>query len=141
MIIIEPKIQKLLLKLAKKAAKKGEIPVSAVVINNNKVVSYSYNKKEQKKDITAHAEILAIKKAAKKLKRWNLSDCILYVSLKPCAMCYEIIKQSRLEKVVYFLDKPNFKKDFNKTESIYYEDKGITNTYQQLLSDFFKNKR
>ena len=99
---MDPKIQKLLLKLAKRAARKSEIPVSAVVVNNNKIISCSYNKKEQKKDITAHAEILAIKKAAIRLKRWNLSDCILYVSLKPCAMCYEVIKQSRIKKVVYF---------------------------------------
>lgn len=135
------KINNLLYKLAKKAAKKGEIPVSAIIVNDNKIISSSYNQKEHKKDITAHAEILAIKKAAKKLKRWNLNDCTMYVSLKPCSMCYEIIKQSRIKKVIYYLEKPDFKKEFDKTECICMNDDNISYTYQQLLSDFFQNKR
>lgn len=138
---IEDKIVQKLMKNAKKASKKGEIPVSAIVINNNKIISSSYNKKEKTKDITAHAEILALKRAAKKLGRWNLNDCTLYVSLKPCSMCFEIIRQSRIENVYFLLDKPYYKKEFDKTKCSLLKSPVSSNTYQQLLSDFFQNKR
>lgn len=131
----------LLIKLANKAYQKGEIPVSAVLIQNQKVVSKKYNLKEKTKDITAHAEILCIRDAAKKLKSWNLSDCNLYVTLKPCNMCMEIIKQSRIKNVYYLLDKLDYKHEFTKTNIQKIESKNDINTYQQLLSDFFQNKR
>lgn len=130
-----------LLNLAKKAKKNKEIPVSAIILKNYKIISIAYNKREKRKDITAHAEVLAIRKAAKKLKTWNLSDCELYVSLKPCQMCNEIIKQSRIKKVYYLLEKPSFKKEYNQTEYIYIDKNQYTATYQQLLSDFFQNIR
>lgn len=138
--MIENDIWLLLLKKAKKAAAFGEIPVAAAIVWNNKLISCCFNKKEKKKDITAHAEVLAIKKAARKLKRWNLGDCRLYVSLKPCGMCQEIIKQSRIEKVIYLLEKPDFKRDFSRTVFTISDSKTIV-SYQQLLSDFFQNKR
>jgi len=127
--------------LAKKAKKNKEIPVSAVILKNNIIIASAYNKREKKRDITAHAEILVIKKAAKKLKRWNLSDCELYVSLKPCQMCNEIIKQSRIKKVYYLLEKPSFKKEFDQTKYIYVNDEYYSSSYQQLLSNFFQNIR
>lgn len=130
-----------LLDLAKKAKKCNEIPVSAIILKDNKIISFAYNKREKRKDITAHAEVLAIRKAAKKLKTWNLSDCELYVSLKPCQMCNEIIKQSRIKRVYYLLDKPSFKKEYNQTEYIYINNNQHSTTYQQLLSDFFQNIR
>jgi tRNA(adenine34) deaminase len=88
----QEKIIKKMLKMAKKASNKGEIPVAALVIHNDKLISSAINNRESKNDITGHAEILAIKKASRKLKRWNLCDCDLYVSLKPCQMCMEVIK-------------------------------------------------
>lgn len=138
---VEDKLFCLLLNKAKKAANNGEIPVSAIVVHNDQIISCMYNKREKLKDIMAHAEILAIKKAAKKLKRWNLSDCVLYVSLKPCAMCMEVIKQSRINKVIYLLDKPDYKHDYDKTDFQLYANSKYTTSYQQLLSDFFQNKR
>ncbi len=138
---LEANIYKKLLKQATKAYKKGEIPVAALVMKDNKILSISYNKKEKTQDITSHAEILAIKKAAKKLKRWNLSDCILYVTLKPCSMCNEIINQSRISKVYYLLDKPEFKKEYYKTKFEVSDFSDYSVTYQQLLSNFFQNKR
>lgn len=137
----DKKIIDLLIKLATKAYQKGEIPVSAVLVQNQKIVSKKYNLKEKTKDITAHAEILCIRDAAKKLKSWNLSDCDLYVSLKPCNMCMEIIKQSRIKNVYYLLDKLDYKHEFTKTNIQKIESKNDINTYQQLLSDFFQNKR
>jgi tRNA(adenine34) deaminase len=130
-----------LLKLSKKAANKGEIPVSAIVINNNKIISWAINDRESKCNVTGHAEINAIKKAAKKLKRWNLSDCSLYVTLKPCQMCMEIIKQSRINTVYYLLDKLDFKREFSKTNLILLNDEQTADSYQQLLSNFFQNIR
>ncbi len=131
----------LLIKLANKAYKKGEIPVSAVLVKSQKVISKKYNLKEKTKDITAHAEILCIREAAKKLKSWNLSDYDLYVTLKPCNMCMEIIKQSRIKNVYYLLDKLDYKHEFTKTNFQKIESKNNIDTYQQLLSNFFQNMR
>ncbi len=134
-------ILKQLIQLAKKAYKKGEIPVSAILVYNNKIIAKSFNQKEKKKDIMGHAEILTIKKASKKLNRWNLADCTLYVTLKPCNMCMEIIKQSRIQNVYYLLDKLDYKHDFEKTNLEKIGTESDIETYQQLLSTFFQNKR
>lgn len=80
---------------------KGEIAVGAVIVKNGEVISSAYNKKEKLNDVTAHAEILAIREAEKKLGRWRLEDCEMYVTLEPCPMCAWAIVQSRL-KSVYF---------------------------------------
>lgn len=85
----------------KKNTKFSEIPVAAIVVKNGNVISASCNQKESQNDISAHAEILAIKEAAKKLNRWRLDDCELYVTLEPCPMCAWAILQARL-KAVYF---------------------------------------
>lgn len=131
----------ILFKLSNKAYQKGEIPVSALLIQNGKILSKKYNLKEKKKDITAHAEVLCIRETAKKLKRWNLSDCNLYVTLKPCNMCMEIIKQSRIQNVYYLLDKLDYKHEFTKTNFQKIGCKNNIDAYQQLLSNFFQNKR
>lgn len=130
-----------LIKLANIAYKKGEIPVSAILVYNNKIISKQYNLKEKKKDITAHAEILCIRESAEKLKRWNLSDCDLYVTLKPCNMCIEVIKQSRIRNVYFLLDKLDYKHEFEKTNFQKLNHQNNIDTYQQLLSTFFQNKR
>lgn len=130
-----------LFKLAKKAKTKGEIPVSALVIHNGLILSKAYNLKEKKQNCMEHAEIRVIKKASKRLKRWNLSDCDLYVTLKPCKMCEEVIKSCRIKNVYYLLDKLEYKHDFDKT---LFSDFGLEEdkvSYQHLLSDFFKNIR
>ena len=134
-------VLKSLMKLSTKAFKKGEIPVAAIVIKDNKILSKKYNLKEKRKDITAHAEILAIQKAARKLKSWNLTNCDLYVTLKPCKMCEEVIKQSRIRNVYYILDKFDFKHDYNKTNFNLLSVEEELNSYQQLLSSFFKKRR
>ena len=134
-------IIKKLLELAKKAANKKEVPVSAIVIHNDRIIASAYNKRELEKDVTAHAEVLAIRKAAKKMQRWNLSDCNLYVTLKPCSMCTEIIKQSRMNQVYYLLEKPDYKHEYSKTKFEKIDSDDASNSYQQLLSDFFRNIR
>ena len=82
-------------------AVKGEIAVGAVIVKDNKVIASACNRKEKDNDVTSHAEILVIREAAKKLNRWRLEDCDLYVTLEPCPMCAWAIINSRI-KNVYF---------------------------------------
>lgn len=93
------KFMKEALKEAKKAYKKLEIPVGAVIVKDGEIIARAHNIKEQKKDTTKHAEILVIQKASKKLDSWRLSDCEMYVTLEPCAMCAGALIQSRVKKV------------------------------------------
>ena len=79
----------------------GEIAVGAVIVKDGEIISAASNKKEVMQDVTAHAEILAIREAGQKLGRWRLDDCDLYVTLEPCPMCAWAIINSRI-KNVYF---------------------------------------
>ena len=96
------------LKQAKKALKYNEVPVGAVIVKNNKIISKAHNKKEKNKDATNHAEIIAISKACRKLKNWRLDDCILYVTMEPCMMCSGAIEQARIKQVVYGVKNENY---------------------------------
>lgn len=89
------------LKQAEVAYKKGEVPVGAVVVKDGKVIARGYNLRETTNDPTAHAELLAMKKASKKLNSWRLSGCTLYVTLEPCPMCSGVIVNSRIDRVVF----------------------------------------
>lgn len=91
----------LALEQAKIAFKKGDVPVGAIIVLGNKIVSKAYNKKNNEQNAIKHAEIIAIEKACKKLHSWYLNDCILYVTMEPCLMCCGAILQSRIKKVVY----------------------------------------
>ncbi|MEW6622357.1 MAG: tRNA adenosine(34) deaminase TadA [Bacillota bacterium] len=88
---------------AKKAAEQGEVPVGALVVCEGEILAQAHNLKEQMHDPTAHAEILVLQAAAKKLNRWRLTDCILYVTLEPCPMCAGAMVQARLGQLVYGL--------------------------------------
>lgn len=94
------------LKEAKKAYKKGEVPVGAVIVVDGKIISKAYNKKESINDPTAHAEILAIRKACKTLDNWRLTEATLYITKEPCIMCCGAIINARLKRVVYGCDDP-----------------------------------
>jgi tRNA(adenine34) deaminase len=90
------------LELARQAANEDEVPVGAVIIDaQGKVVGEGYNLREQDQNPVAHAEVLAIQNAAKKLDSWRLSGCTLYVTLEPCPMCLAACQQSRLTAVIY----------------------------------------
>ncbi|KYH27982.1 MULTISPECIES: nucleoside deaminase [Clostridium] len=84
---------------AKLAEKLNEVPVGAVIVKDNNIISSAHNLRETLKDPTAHAEILAIKYAAEIIGDWRLSGCDLYVTLEPCPMCAGAIIQSRIRKV------------------------------------------
>lgn len=132
------KYMELALKEAKKAFKKDEVPVGAVVVCNNKVISKAHNTRQRKYSVIGHAEIMAILKAAHKLKDWRLNDCDLYVTLKPCSMCEEVIRESRIKNVFYILDKPKIKNGYSKTTVM---QTNVCHEYEALLSSFFENKR
>lgn len=87
------------IKLAKKSG--PDVPVGALIVEDGEIIASACNKREKNNDPTGHAEILAIKKAAKKLNNWRLENCELYVTLEPCPMCAWAILQSRI-KSVYF---------------------------------------
>lgn len=79
----------------------ADIPVGAVIVRDGQVISSACNRKEQTNDVTAHAEVVAIKQAAQNLGNWRLDECEMYVTLEPCPMCAWAIIQSRI-KTVYF---------------------------------------
>ena len=84
---------------AKKSGK--DVPVGAVVVKDGKIISVAHNLREQDNDITAHAEILAIRQAERTVANWRLDGCELYVTLEPCPMCGWAILQSRISKVYF----------------------------------------
>ena len=89
------------LRAAADAAEAGEVPVGAVVFHRDRLVGRAYNQREMLQDPTAHAEILAITQAAAALGSWRLDDCIMYVTLEPCAMCAGALVLSRMSRLVY----------------------------------------
>ena len=98
----------LALKEAYRSYKKGDVPVGAVIVRNGKIIAKAHNLKEKKHNPLLHAEIIAINKASKKLKRWRLDDCELYVTMEPCLMCTGAIIQSRIKKVYYSIENNEF---------------------------------
>ena len=89
------------LKQAKLAFEEGEIPVGAVLVSDGKILARGHNTREKDHDISGHAEIVVMKKAAELLGRWSLEGCSLYVTLEPCLMCAGAIMQSRIRTLVY----------------------------------------
>ena len=93
--------------LAQSAGEAGEVPVGAVIIDNNdNLIATAENRRERDKDPTAHAEILALRTAGQTLQTWHLNNCTLYVTLEPCAMCGGAIVLARLGLLVYAVDDP-----------------------------------
>ena len=86
---------------AKKAEKKEEVPIGCVIVKDGKVVAKAHNLKQTKRLATAHAEVLAIEKACRKLKDWRLEDYEIYVTLEPCAMCAGAIASARIKKAYF----------------------------------------
>lgn len=138
------------LKEAKKGFRKNEVPVGAVLVKEERIIARAYSKVKTLKDPTAHAEILVIQKAAKKLKNERLLGCVLYVTLEPCAMCSGAMVLARVEKIVYGALEPKtggiksiFKITSNKKLNHRIEAEGavLEKESSDLLRKFFKNRR
>lgn len=139
---MEEKIVKILIKESLKSYKIGEVPVGCVIIKNNKIIATGHNTKEKNKCSIHHAEINAIIKACKKNRDWRLENCKLYVTLEPCNMCKEVIRQSRIHEV-YYLNKSKFNNEIynniNISEIAGYDFE--KENYLLKLKQFFINKR
>lgn len=141
---------KLALKEAHKAAAIDEVPVGAVIVLNDKVIARGFNKREINNDPLGHAEMIAIRKASKKLNNWRLVNCELYVTVEPCAMCAGAIMWSRLKRVVYGTGDP---KGGAMGEAFNLFDERIVNHIpeikggvlakecKEVIQSFFRNKR
>ena len=137
------------LREAKKAYKKEEIPVGAVIVEDSKIISRGHNLKEIRNSSIAHAEIIAINKANKKLKAWRLENCEMYVTLEPCMMCMGAIINSRIKKIyigtldpktgacISVMDIKQYK--FNHEVEI--ETGILKDECEYILKDFFKSLR
>lgn len=139
---MEEKIVKILIKESLKSYKIGEVPVGCVIIKNNKIIATGHNTKEKNKCAIHHAEINAIIKACKKNSDWRLENCKLYVTLEPCNMCKEVIRQSRIHEV-YYLNKSKFNNEIYNNITIS-EMEGYNfekDNYLLKLKQFFINKR
>ena len=138
------------IKEAKKAYKKLEVPVGAVIVKDGKIIARAHNQKETKFDTTKHAEILAIQKASKKLQSWRLLDCEMYITLEPCSMCAGAIINSRIKKIyIGTMDektgaagsKLNLFKDYTFNHNVEVETGIMKLECEKIIKDFFKELR
>lgn len=132
-----------------KAFEKGEVPVGAVIVKDGFIIGRGHNLKEEKKDPTMHAEIIAIKEACKVIGDWRLTGCEIYVTLEPCPMCLGALLQSRISKIYI----GTFNKDMGACGSVVnlVDNRSLNSfietiwTYDKrcskLIEDFFRQKR
>ena len=134
------------LKEAKKAFQKEEVPVGAIIVKDGKIIARAHNLKENKKQSTAHAEILAIEKASKKLKAWRLENCEMYVTLEPCSMCAGSLIQARIKKVYIGTDDLktgacgsvlNLLEDYKFNHKVEVEKGILKDDCEKMLKEFF----
>ena len=100
MLTEDEKFMKKALDQAKRAFDRGETPVGCVIVHDGKIIARGYNRRNEKKNTLAHAEIIAINKASKKIGDWRLEGCTMYVTLEPCPMCGGAVIQSRIDRLV-----------------------------------------
>nr|BFD58098.1 hypothetical protein CKG001_02050 [Bdellovibrio sp. CKG001] len=146
----DEKWMKKALQLARKAAARDEVPVAAIVVGPEGLISYAINTRERQQTPLGHAEMLALHKASQKRGSWRLSDCTLYVTLEPCIMCAGAIQQSRVARVVYgatdpkaggvgslyqILNDPRLNHQVEVTSGI------LEDECSDLLQSFFKDRR
>lgn len=138
------------LQLARKAAARDEVPVAALVVGPEGLISYAINTRERQQTPLGHAELFALHKAASKGGSWRLSDCTLYVTLEPCVMCAGAIQQSRIARVVYGATDPkagaveslfHILNDHRLNHQVQVQAGVLQQECSQLLQDFFKERR
>ena len=136
--------------LAKECFDDGEVPVGAVIVQNETIIGEGKNKVILENDVTSHAEINAIRAASKKIKNYRLNDCSMYVSLEPCHMCAKAAVDARMSSVIFAASEPktgslisidNFfdKKELNHNPT--YQHGLLKDESSKLLKDFFRLRR
>ena len=101
MVELDEKYMRLAIVEAEKAQQIGEVPIGALIVQQEEIISTGFNKRETTQLASSHAELIAIEEANKKVGSWRLEDCTLYVTLEPCPMCAGAIIQSRIKRVVF----------------------------------------
>lgn len=137
------------LKMAQKAFDHDEVPVGCIIVFQEKIIARAYNRVETDDTQCSHAELLALRKAGKKLGDWRLLGCDLYVTLEPCAMCMHAIRLHRLARVIYGAHSPVYgyqldKEDFDslyKNDTLHIISGILQDESAQLLKQFFTDKR
>lgn len=144
---MENKYMKIALEEAKKSYAKNEVPVGAVLICNDKIISVGHNMKETLNNPMKHAEMIAIEEACKEMNTWHLDNCELYITLEPCLMCYGAILESRIKKITYAASNKKYGYT-NYIKTTFEEQKGIevnrdimSEESVEILRKFFKTKR
>ncbi|MBI3754992.1 MAG: nucleoside deaminase [Deltaproteobacteria bacterium] len=138
------------LREAEKAAQKGEVPIGAVIVSDDKIIARGHNLKETSADPTAHAEIIAIKKASNKLGEWRLLNSTIYVTLEPCLMCMGALIQARVSRLVFGVYDPkagacgsvyDVSNDKRLNHRIEVTSDVMAGECEKILKDFFKDLR
>ena len=138
------------IELAKESFDHGEVPVGAVIVQNETIIGEGKNKVIFENDVTSHAEINAIRAASKKIKNYRLNDCSMYVTLEPCHMCAKAAVDARMSSVIFAASEPktgsiisidNFfdKKELNHNPA--YQHGLLKDESSKLLKDFFRLRR
>ena len=135
---------------AQRAEQLGEVPIGCVIVHEGSVIARTHNRRELDRDPLAHAEILAIREAARVLDRWRLSGCTLYVTLEPCPMCAGALVNARVDRVVYATRDPragaidthfHIGKGLPLNHTLQIEEGPLQAECSSLLSSFFAAKR
>lgn len=147
---MESKYMDLAFKYAEMAFDQNEVPIGAIIVKNDEIISFGFNTKENDQKVTSHAELIAINSASVKLGNWRLEDCDLYVTLDPCPMCASAIKQARIKNVFSALNNSDsnnstlikniFSTDFVNPEVNFISNLSVDRS-KKMLKEFFKKQR
>ncbi len=146
----DEQFMRLAIESAKIAEENGDVPIGAVIVHKNTIIAKAYNQREQLKDPTAHAEIIALTQAAAALENWHLNGCTMYVTLEPCPMCAGALVLARMDRLVYGCDDPktgavkslyNIVQDERLNHRLEVTSGVLANECAGLLQRFFQKRR
>ncbi len=146
----EDQFMKIAIEQAEIAEENGDVPIGAVIVYKDQIIGKAYNQREQLKDPTAHAEIIALTQAASYLESWRLNGCTIYVTLEPCPMCAGALVLARIDRLVYGCDDPktgavkslyNIVQDERLNHQLEVIGGVLANECSQQLQEFFKKRR
>jgi len=144
------KFMRVAIEAAKIAEDNGDVPIGAVIVHQNQIIGKAYNQREQLKDPTAHAEIVALTQAAAFRQSWRLDGCTMYVTLEPCPMCAGALVLSRMDRLVYGCHDPkagacgslyDIVRDERLNHRLTVTSGVLADECSRLLQDFFKPRR
>jgi len=141
---------RLAIEQAKIAEENGDVPIGVVIVYQNQIIGKAYNQREQLKDPTAHAEIIALTQAAAYLNNWRLNGCTMYVTLEPCPMCAGALVLARMDRLVYGCDDPkagacgslyNIVRDGRLNHRLEVTSGVLADECSRILQEFFHHRR